>query len=224
MINITNIIFISIDTIPLGTVLLRWIKAQLKIYDFTANLTEESQCFTQGQVLVHLIHRYRPDLIDLTDIIGKAPIELNELAFTILENDLSIKPIMTADESMTLEKIDSKTWLNYLEQICEVFRGEIPHVKHPKLDFNELKDKPRAAQNNMADFSRLYKKYTAGAKKIVETTPQPIPAQVRRPSRDEMHREEQQHRTRRSRKVAETKLEHQGENCYEIGDFYCMQF
>lgn len=201
--------FIIADTIPLGTVLLRWIKAQLKIFEFTANLTEESQCFTQGQVLVHLIHRYRPDLIDLTDITGKTPIELNELAFTILENELGIKSIMTATESMTLEKIENKVWLNYLEQICEVFRGEIPHVKHPKLDFNELKDKPRAVQNNMADFSRLYKKYTAGAKKVVETAPQQIPAQVRRPSRDEM-REEQQHRTRRSRKIAETKLEHQG--------------
>lgn len=189
--------------------LLRWIKAQLKIFEFTANLTEESQCFTQGQVLVHLIHRYRPDLIDLTDITGKTPIELNELAFTILENELSIKSIMTAAESMTLEKTEKKVWLNYLEQICEVFRGEIPHVKHPKLDFNELKDKPRVVQNNMADFSRLYKKYTAGAKKVVETAPQQISTQVRRPSRDEV-REEQQHRTRRSRKVAETKLEHQG--------------
>lgn len=40
---------------------------------------------------------------------------------------------MTAADSLTLENVDPKLWLTYLEQICEVFRGEIPHVKHPKL-------------------------------------------------------------------------------------------
>ena len=39
---------------------------------------------------------------------------------------------MSANDSVKLE-VDSKVWLNYLEQVCEVFRGEIPHVKHPKL-------------------------------------------------------------------------------------------
>lgn len=59
--------------------------------------------------------------------------ECNELAFKIIEVELRIPPVMTAADSLTLEDVDPKLWLTYLEQICEVFRGEIPHVKHPKL-------------------------------------------------------------------------------------------
>lgn len=63
---------------------------------------------------------------------------------------------MTSEESMTLESIDIKNWLHYLELICEVFRGEIPHVKHPKLDYAEFKQKNQNA-NTMADFARLHR-------------------------------------------------------------------
>lgn len=64
---------------------------------------------------------------------------------------------MSSDESMTLENIDIKNWLHYLEQICEVFRGEIPHVKHPKLDYAEFKQKNQKANTTMADFARLHR-------------------------------------------------------------------
>lgn len=80
--------------------------------------------------------------------------ECNELAFTIIENELQIPRIMTSKDSLTLENVDSKLWLTYLEQVCDRFRGEIPFVKHPKLDFAELKDKP---SNKVPDFSRLLK-------------------------------------------------------------------
>jgi F-actin monooxygenase len=62
---------------------------------------------------------------------------------------------MSADESITLQDTDIKTWLHYLEQICEVFRGEIPHVKHPKLDYAEFKQKTQT--NNMHDFTKLHR-------------------------------------------------------------------
>lgn len=63
---------------------------------------------------------------------------------------------MTSEESLTLESTDIKVWLHYLELICEVFRGEIPHVKHPKLDYAEFKQKNQTA-NTMADFARLHR-------------------------------------------------------------------
>lgn len=59
---------------------------------------------------------------------------------------------MSGKDSVHLENIESKVWLIYLEQICEVFRGEIPHVKHPKLDVSELREKNR---NAAPDFSKL---------------------------------------------------------------------
>lgn len=63
---------------------------------------------------------------------------------------------MSPDESMTLESVEIKTWLHYLEQICEVFRGEIPHVKHPKLDYAEFKQKNKNA-SIAAGFERLHR-------------------------------------------------------------------
>ena len=83
-------------------------------------------------------NRYRPDLVDLNDIVECTAIESNERAFEIIEKELSIPRVMTADESVKIETIDAKLWLTYLEQICEVFRGEIPHVKHPKLVCKKL--------------------------------------------------------------------------------------
>jgi hypothetical protein len=66
---------------------------------------------------------------------------------------LGIPRALTAKESVHLEKVESKVWLNYLEQVVEMFRGEIPHVKHPKLDYAEFKQTQKTT--TMADFSQL---------------------------------------------------------------------
>lgn len=60
---------------------------------------------------------------------------------------------MSGQDSLSLTSVDSKQWLNYLEQICEVFRGEIPHVKHPKLDYAEFKQKQQI--DSMEEFAKL---------------------------------------------------------------------
>lgn len=121
------------DAQPLSTVLLRWIKAQLHGHAFAQELAEASECFTHGQVLCALINRYRPDLVDLAQLKEYGVLECNALAFGIVETELAIPRVMTPEESLTLDGIDSRVWLTYLEQVCELFRGEIPHVKHPKL-------------------------------------------------------------------------------------------
>lgn len=47
----------SSDSMPLSTVLLRWICAQLHAYEFTKDLKEVSDVFTNGKVLCALINR-----------------------------------------------------------------------------------------------------------------------------------------------------------------------
>lgn len=89
--------------------------------------------------------------------------ESNEMAFTIFEEEFKIPSVMSPEESITLEKTDIQIWLHYLEQICEIFRGEIPHVKHPKLDFAEFKQKNQTSNTIAADFAKLHK--IAAAKK-----------------------------------------------------------
>ncbi|XP_075163155.1 molecule interacting with CasL [Haematobia irritans] len=144
------------DTMPLSAVLLRWICAQLHSYEFTKDLKEVSDVFTNGKVLCALINRYRPDLVDFNAIKDLSPIEMNDLAFKILDKELHIPRIMSGKDSVQLNTIESKIWLNYLEQICEVFRGEIPHVKHPKIDFSDLREKYRVNYSHaQPDFSKL---------------------------------------------------------------------
>lgn len=48
---------LSSDSMPLSTVLLRWICAQLHAYEFTKDLKEVSDVFTNGKVLCALINR-----------------------------------------------------------------------------------------------------------------------------------------------------------------------
>lgn len=104
-----------------------------------------------------LITRYRPDLIDWAALEDCTAEESNEFAFLILEKEFSIPRVMTAEQSLTLEGIDIKNWLHYLELICEVFRGEIPHVKHPKLDYAEYTKQKNQSANTMAGFARLHR-------------------------------------------------------------------
>ncbi|KAM7360809.1 molecule interacting with CasL isoform 2-T2 [Cochliomyia hominivorax] len=144
------------DTLPLSTVLLRWISAQLHAYEFTKELKEVSDVFTNGKVLCALINRYRPDLVDFNAVKDLSPMEQNDLAFKILDKELHIPRIMSGKDSLQLSNVESKVWLNYLEQICEVFRGEIPHVKHPKIDFSDLREKYKSNNAHaQPDFSKL---------------------------------------------------------------------
>lgn len=100
-------------------------------------------------------YSYRPELIDLIELKNMSVLESNELAFSIIEREFAIPRVMTSNDSVKLENIDSKTLLSYLEQICEVFRGEIPYVMHPQMDIEKLRETKR---NVVApDFSRLLK-------------------------------------------------------------------
>lgn len=63
-----------------------------------------------------------------------------------------IPRVMSGQESVTLAGVEPKVWLNYLEQVCDVFRGEVPHVKHIKLDYAEFKQKQ---ETNVEAWSKL---------------------------------------------------------------------
>lgn len=168
---------------------MRWICAQLHAYEFTKDLKEVSDVFSNGLVLCALINRlvyqflvavyidlsmnfilrflclcmcffrsYRPDLVDMNTVKDLGAAESNDIAFHILEKEMHVPRIMTGKDTQQLDTVDSKLWFNYLEQICEVFRGEIPHVKHPKIDFTELREKYRINNNPpnvQPDFSKL---------------------------------------------------------------------
>lgn len=119
---------------------------------------------------------------------------------------------MSGQESLTLIGADSKLWLNYLEQICEVFRGEIPHVKHPKLDYAEFKQKQQI--DSMEEFSKMRRfagnrMVTTNAALVGAAVPVAVPVIVPGPGAgaggarksSNYHHANEEERIKRSRKV-----------------------
>ncbi|KAG5890928.1 hypothetical protein JTB14_019871 [Gonioctena quinquepunctata] len=111
-------------------VLLNWLSEQLK-EDENINITDLSSVFQSGKVLCAIIHHYRPDLLDYNAIKNDEPAKYNQLAIDTLEKELGILPVMTGAEITNTD--DYLTMASYLTEIYDTFRGEIPHIKHPKL-------------------------------------------------------------------------------------------
>ncbi|XP_053945588.1 F-actin-monooxygenase Mical isoform X10 [Anastrepha ludens] len=144
----------SADIVP--EALLHWVCTQLHLYDFVKDIKEPADILKNGKSLCALISRFRPDLIDYAATRDLTSAERNSLAFRILEAEYQTPRIMTGEKSMDLEKVDTRLWLHYLNQVREVFRGEVPYLKHPKMDITELREKYRLNNAHaQPDFSKL---------------------------------------------------------------------
>ncbi|XP_066592367.1 F-actin-monooxygenase MICAL3 [Prorops nasuta] len=113
--------------------LLRWLQRQVALYD-TVHIEDMGASFRDGMAICAIIHRYRPDLLDFHRLQANEVAKNNQLAFDILEKELGISPAMTGEEMAQNDIPDKLTMFSYLTQIYEAFRGEIPHIKHPKLE------------------------------------------------------------------------------------------
>ncbi|XP_018798744.1 PREDICTED: protein-methionine sulfoxide oxidase Mical isoform X9 [Bactrocera latifrons] len=144
----------STDIVP--EALLHWVCTQLHMYDFVKELQEPADILKNGKSLCALISRFRPDLIDYSATRDLTLAERNEVAFRILEAEYQLPRIMSGEKSVDLEKVDTRHWLHYLNQVREVFRGEVPYLKHPKMDISELREKYRLNNAHaQPDFSKL---------------------------------------------------------------------
>ncbi|XP_057659603.1 F-actin-monooxygenase Mical isoform X9 [Diorhabda carinulata] len=112
-------------------VLLNWLTEQLKDTE-DVNTNDLEMIFRDGKVLCAIIHHYRPDLIDFGAIANNDPAKNNQIAIDVLEKELGVPPVMTGAELTVTE--DYLTMASYLTEVYDCFRGEIPHVKHPKLE------------------------------------------------------------------------------------------
>ncbi|XP_012255532.2 F-actin-monooxygenase Mical isoform X2 [Athalia rosae] len=121
-------------------VLLHWLRKQVALYD-TVHIADMGNSFKDGLAICAIIHRYRPDLIDFHSLKPEDIEKNNQLAFDTLEKELGITPVFTGDEMTSCDVPDKLAMFSYLTQIYETFRGEIPHIKHPKLEL-ENEDRP----------------------------------------------------------------------------------
>ncbi|TGZ51075.1 Protein MICAL-3 [Temnothorax longispinosus] len=113
--------------------LLRWLQKQVALYD-KVHIEDMGASFKDGLAICAIVHRYRPDLIDFYSLNAKDAVKNNQLAFDTLDKELNIPPIMTGEEMVQCDVPDTLAMFSYLTQIYEVFRGEIPYIKHPKLE------------------------------------------------------------------------------------------
>ncbi|XP_008559598.1 F-actin-monooxygenase Mical isoform X6 [Microplitis demolitor] len=120
--------------------LLHWLQKQVALYD-NVKITDMTSSFKDGMAVCAIVHRYRPDLIDFNSLKSDDVEKNNQLAYDVLEKELGISPIMTGEEMAQCDVPDKLAMFSYLTQIYEAFRGEIPHIKHPKLE-PEIDDNP----------------------------------------------------------------------------------
>ncbi|XP_034941558.1 F-actin-monooxygenase Mical [Chelonus insularis] len=113
--------------------LLHWLQRQVALYD-KVQITDLTTSFKDGLATCAIIHRYRPDLVDFHSLKTDEVEKNNQLAFDVLEKELGISPIMTGEEMARCDVPDKLAMFSYLTQLYEAFRGEIPHIKHPKLE------------------------------------------------------------------------------------------
>ncbi|XP_012156080.1 F-actin-monooxygenase Mical isoform X7 [Ceratitis capitata] len=144
----------STDIVP--EALLHWVCTQLHMYDFAKDIQEPADILKNGKSLCALISRFRPDLIDYTAVRDLSVAERNEIAFRILETEYQLPRVMSGEKTVELGKADTRLWLHYLNQVRELFRGEVPYLKHPKMDITELREKYRLNNAHaQPDFSKL---------------------------------------------------------------------
>ncbi|XP_072766415.1 uncharacterized protein [Anoplolepis gracilipes] len=113
--------------------LLRWLQKQVALYD-KVHIEDMGASFKNGLAICAIIHRYRPDLINFYSLNAEDVVKNNQLAFDMLEKELNIPPIMTGEEMAQCDVPDALTMYSYLTQIYEAFKGDIPYIKHPKLE------------------------------------------------------------------------------------------
>lgn len=72
--------------------LLRWLQKQVALYD-SVQIKDMGVSFKNGLAICAIIHRYRPNLIDFHSLNPDDAVTNNQLAFDILEKELSIPPV-----------------------------------------------------------------------------------------------------------------------------------
>ncbi|XP_022241856.1 uncharacterized protein LOC106459621 isoform X1 [Limulus polyphemus] len=138
--------------------LLSWCKRQVVLHD-NIKIENMTTSWKNGLALCAIIHRYRPDLIDLDSFNPEDIAKNNQLAFDTCEREFGIPPVMTGQEMEDYEVPDKLTMVSYISQIYETFRGEIPHIVRPHKAGDISEQTPlQQTQNTTSFLSRFSQK------------------------------------------------------------------
>ncbi|XP_056130719.1 F-actin-monooxygenase mical1 [Lampris incognitus] len=100
--------------------LLRWSQKHTAGYG-GVNVKDLTQSWRSGLALCALIHHFRPQLIDMSSLDESDSIHNNQVAFSILERELGISPVMSASDMANSPQIDQLSMVLYLTQVKDTF-------------------------------------------------------------------------------------------------------
>nr|XP_046251717.1 F-actin-monooxygenase mical1 [Scatophagus argus]XP_046251718.1 F-actin-monooxygenase mical1 [Scatophagus argus] len=100
--------------------LLKWCQKHTAGYD-NVNVKDFNQSWRSGLALCALIHHFRPQLINMSSLDESSVAHNNQLAFSILEKELGIPPVMSASDLEKSGQIDKLSMVLYLTQIQKAF-------------------------------------------------------------------------------------------------------
>ncbi|XP_070695284.1 F-actin-monooxygenase mical1 [Pempheris klunzingeri] len=100
--------------------LLRWCQKHTAGYK-NVNVQDLAQSWRSGLALCALIHHFRPQLIDMSSLDESSAVHNNQLAFSILEKELGIPPVMSASDLANSGQIDKLSMVLYLTQVQSAF-------------------------------------------------------------------------------------------------------
>ncbi|XP_061627404.1 F-actin-monooxygenase mical1 isoform X1 [Phyllopteryx taeniolatus] len=100
--------------------LLKWCQKHTAGYD-DVDVTDFTNSWRSGLALCALIHRFRPRLIDMSSLNASACVRNQQLAFSVLEKELGIPPVMSAADFANGGQIDRLSMVLYLTQIKNTF-------------------------------------------------------------------------------------------------------
>ncbi|KAM9751466.1 F-actin-monooxygenase mical1 isoform 2-T2 [Menidia menidia] len=85
------------------------------------NVKDFTQSWSSGLALCALIHHFRPKLIDISSLDESDSVRNCQLAFTILEKEFGIPPVMCPNDLAKSGQIDKLSMVLYLTQIRNAF-------------------------------------------------------------------------------------------------------
>ncbi|KAL6119427.1 mical1 [Pungitius sinensis] len=110
------------DSVNGFTELLRWCRKHTAGYD-NVNVKDFTQSWRSGLALCALIHHFRPELIDMSTLDDSSAVHNHQLAFSVLEKELGVPPVMSATDFTESGQIDKLSMVLYLTQVQKAFNG-----------------------------------------------------------------------------------------------------
>ncbi|XP_044065935.1 F-actin-monooxygenase mical1 isoform X2 [Siniperca chuatsi] len=108
------------DSVSGSEELLKWCQKHTVGYE-NVNVKDFTQSWRSGLALCALIHHFRPQLIDMSSLDESSAVHNNQLAFSILEKELGIPPVMSASDLAKSGQIDKLSMVLYLTQVQNTF-------------------------------------------------------------------------------------------------------